>query len=198
MYGEDRRLRYLIGFGLVALLLIVVIILIMTSGGGKPPVAKHEFTDYATDSTVSVSETIIGPIVAAQNHAEATITIDNNSARVTKTQGYANDEIASAQYPMSNDSFTEFLAALDKAGFTNGNTDASLADDKGYCPTGERYIFTVKQGTETLERFWATNCSGTKTYRGNLPLTQTLFANQIPDYQTIIGGVQNNNSYLAL
>jgi len=198
MYGEDRRLRYLIGFGLVAVLLVIVIILIMTSGSGKPPAARHALTDYAGDDTISISEKIVGPVVANQNHAEATITINNSSAMVTKTWGYGDTEIASAQYPMSQASFTEFLAALDRAGFTKGNTDESLADDKGYCATGERYIFTIKQGSQTLERFWATNCGGVKTYRGALGLTQTLFASQIPDYDAIVGGSQNDNANLVL
>jgi len=187
MYGEGRNWRFIIGFGLLAALLIVVILLIVRSGGdsGKVPETKRALTSYANDPNITVSETIIGPINAPQNHNEATISVSNQTATMQLMQGYDGNVINSHDYNMSPASFSEFLHALDKAGFTLGNNDKALKNDAGYCSEGQRYIFEVKDGSNTVQRYWTTSCKGAKTYRGSIGLTLDLFRAQIPDYDSL-------------
>lgn len=191
MYGEDRQWRYFIGFGLVIILLFVIIFIIVNHGGSnKVPTTQRSLPSYSDDDNASARETIIGPIVAEQDHTETQITVSNTSSTIEVTRGYNGNEVTSRSYTSSPAAFSEFLHALDKAGYTHGNTDESLANDQGFCPTGNRYIFTLQDGSRTVQRFWATSCGGTKTYRGNLGLTLWLFENQIPDYDTVINSVQ--------
>ncbi len=182
MYGEGRNLRYFVGIGLVIVLLFVVIALIMRSGGGKAPEAQKELTSYADNSNFSVTMTTVGPITAAENHYQSQIIVTNESTNVEISQGYDGNVTNSRNYAMTPNGFSEFLSALDRAGFTKGNTAKDLQNDKGYCPTGQRYIFEAHDGSKSVQRFWATSCGGTKSYRGNLNLTLNLFQVQVPDY----------------
>lgn len=188
MYGEGRNLRFLLGIGLVIVLLFVVIALIMRSGnnGDKVPETKRELTSYVDDSNFSVTMTTIGPITDAASHTESQIIITNQSAVAEISQGYDGNVINSSNFPLTTNGFSEFLSALDKAGFTKGDTAEDLKDDKGYCPTGLRYIFEAHEGSDTIQRFWATSCKGPKSYKGNLGMTLELFQVQIPNYSDLI------------
>lgn len=186
MYGEGRNLRYLVGMGLVILLLFVIIFMIIRGGGDdKVPETKRELTSYVEDTTFTVSETIIGPIISADKHSEVQINVTNQAATIEVSKGYDGNVVKSNTYPLTTNGFSEFLNSLEKAGFTKGDTAEDLKEDKGYCPTGLRYIFEVRDGSDTIQRFWATSCRGAKSYRGNLPLTLQLFQAQIPDYDTV-------------
>ena len=187
MYGDNRNIRYFIGIGIVIVLLFVVIALIMRSGGNdnKVPETKKELTSYSDDSSFSVSESIIGPITAESTHNEVDITVSNTEATIDIIQGYDGNVINSRTYPMTESGFSEFLASLQKAGYTDGDTQADLKNSEGYCSTGNRYIFAANDNSSTVQQFWATNCGGTKTYRGNLGLTLDLFQAQIPDYEEL-------------
>ena len=59
----------------------------------------------------------------------------------------------------------------------------------GLCPLGDRYVFEFKQDGKELERYWATNCGGTKTYSGNVSLTLALFQAQIPNYNDLVQSI---------
>lgn len=186
MYGEGRNLRYLVGLGLVIVLLFVIIFMIVRGGGDdKVPETRRELTSYVEDTTFTVSETIVGPITSADQHSEIQIQVTNQAATIEVSKGYDGNVVKSNTYPITTNGFAEFLNALDKVGFTKGNTADNLKDDKGYCPTGVRYIFEVRDGSDTIQRFWATSCRGAKSYRGDLPLTLQLFKAQIPDYNQV-------------
>lgn len=187
MYGEGRNLRYFIGIGLVIILLFFVIFLIMRSGGdNKVPETARELTSYVDDSNFSVTLTTVGPITDATTHHEAQIIVTNQDASAEISQGYDGNIVASTSHALTNSGFGEFLSALEKAGYTRGNTTEDLKDDKGFCPTGQRYILEAHDGSKSVQRFWATSCGGTKTYKGNLGLTLDLFQSQIPDYGDLI------------
>ena len=70
-------------------------------------------------------------------------------------------------------------------------TARSSANEKGYCPLGNRYVFEIIEGGDAIQRYWATNCANRKTYKGNLSLTLMLFQAQVPDYNTLVAGLDN-------
>lgn len=198
MYGEGRNRRYFIGFGLVIVLLFLVIFMIVRGGGdeAKVPEAKRTLTSYANESNVTVTQTIIGPITAEETHDEVQINVTNSQTTIDVIKGYDGTVVNSAGYPMTTESFREFLNALEKARFTEGDTGEELKNDKGYCPTGQRYIFEIKQGAQQIQRFWATSCRGPKSYKGELGLTNRLFRAQIPDYGELTRDVNFGSSPL--
>ncbi|CAN5192266.1 hypothetical protein BH09PAT3_BH09PAT3_1470 [soil metagenome] len=201
MYGEGKNWRYLIGFGLVIVLLFIVIFMIIRGGNddsAKVPVTERELTSYVSDPNVTITETVVGPITAAQNHDQVQINVTNSTATIDIIKGYDGNVVNSRSYPITTAAFSEFLSSLEKADFTKGNTDKELADDEGYCPTGQRYIFEVKDGAKSIQRFWTTSCGGTKTYKGDIGLTNRLFNAQIPDYDDLTQDVQFTHNLSGL
>jgi len=177
-------LKYFVGFIATIVLIILLIILIFHGGGAKVPSTAKTLDSYAsTDAEVSV--TIDGPIVADQNHQAVKITVSNDSAVFEQIQGYQGDVIKQQSYPNNTDAYTNFLFALERAGFTEGSSASNLKDERGYCPLGDRYIFEINQDGKELERYWATSCGNPKTYKGIVGLTLTLFQDQIPDYSDL-------------
>ncbi len=202
MYGSGRGLRYFLGFLVVILVLFLLIVMIVRSGNNSAKkVEKTQATlmSYVNNPAITVTQTTIGPVQAAQNHDQATITVSNSSSVMTIYKGYDGSVVDTKSYPMNVASFGEFLKAIDRAGYTRGDTPAELKDDRGFCPLGSRYIFTINDGGNELQRYWATSCNGSRTYRGNVSLTRTLFQNQIPDYNAMINSAnKNSGTYLSL
>lgn len=196
MYSEGKNWRYVIGFGLLIVLLFIVIFMIVRGGGSDEAEVietKRALTSYVSDANVTLVQTTVGPIVAAQNHTETQIRITNQNATLDVMQGYDGNVIASRTHAISTAAFGELLSALEKVGFTEGDTDKSLENDKGYCPTGERYIFEIREGSKTVQRFWSTSCRGDKTFLGSAGSVIALFQEQIPDYSEVTN--QRNNPF---
>ena len=182
--------RYLIGFIIAAGLIVLLIFLIF--GGGKPTVpSTQQSLDSYSSSNSEVSMTIDGPINADQNHEQVKVIVSATSATFEQIQGYQGNVAHTQSYPNNVNAYTNFLFALEGVNFTKGNSDPKMADERGYCPLGTRYIFELDNNGSTLERFWTTDCGGTHTYGGITNATIQLFENQIPDYSKLTTGLTN-------
>lgn len=175
-------MRYLLGFFITVGLIILLIILLVSGGGSKPPVASKTLYSYATSGAEAVM-TIDGPVNADSEHNKIRITVSNNSVVYEEVNGYDNGVTEMHTFNNTTEAYDVFLHALQHAGYMLGDTDKKLADEKGYCPLGDRYIFELKQGEQSLQRFWATECGKPKTYKGNLGVTLELFQKQVPGYE---------------
>lgn len=179
-------MRFIIGV-LIAIGLVVLIIVLILSGGGPSP-QKPSLISYANTSTV-VRMTIDGAVVADQNHREIEVTVGQNSSSLQIIAGYQDHVIKTKSYSNNESSYNVFLHALQLAGYTNGDDSASLKDDLGVCPLGDRFIFTIQNGSDQIQRYWTTNCNGGGSFKGNTDLVITLFQRQIPDYSSLTENV---------
>ena len=180
-------MRYFIGFLITIGLIILLIVLLFTGGGGdnaKKPKNTMALSDYASTDAVA-RLTIDGPIVADQNHQAIRITVGQDDTTYEQIQGYQGTVVKQQSFVNNQEAYSNFLYALGHAGFTKGDNNKDLANEKGYCPTGNRYIFELIDGGNDVERYWATSCSKPKTYKGNLSLTLTLFRAQVPNYNDL-------------
>jgi hypothetical protein len=179
------NLRYLIGFlGIIAIIILVIILIVR--GGGDSAVGPKaiDLADYIT-STSEVTLTLDGPISANDTHHSIKISVDERRATAELIKGYEGQVEDSKSYATNENSYANFLLALKHAGFTLGNTDDSLKDERGYCPTGMRYIYQLKNNDKEVRRFWGTSCNRDGTYKGLGELTRDLFRRQIPDYDDL-------------
>jgi hypothetical protein len=183
-------MRYFAGF-IATIALIILLIVLIFHGGGKPKVQTTSRTLYSYANTdAEASLTIDGPITADQTHQSIKIIVSRDTAAYQQIQGYQGNVQKQQTYNNNVDSYTNFLFAIGRAGFTEGDNSSSLKDERGYCPLGNRFIFAFNQDGKQLERYWTTNCSGTpSTFKGNSSLIVTLFQNQIPDYNTLSNDV---------
>jgi len=183
-------MRYFIGF-LVTIGLIIVLILLLFHGGSKPQVPSTSKTlDSYAGTNADVRLTIDGPVNAAENHTQVQVDVSQTETTYNQIQGYNDTVVNNQNFANTQNSYAAFLFALERAGFTKGNTNSDLQDERGYCPLGDRYVFELRQGGKDLERYWATTCGGIKTYDGNVSLTVQLFQAQVPGYGTLTQDLQ--------
>ncbi len=181
-------LRYFVGF-LLTVGLIVLVIVLLFGGGHKTalPAAKTLWSYSGTDAETRL--TIDGPINGDSIHQQVRITVSRDNVTYEQIQGYEGSVVNQQTFDNNEDAYDSFLHALAHAGFTRGDTSKALADEKGFCPLGDRYVLELRQNDKDIERFWATNCGGTQTYKGNKSVTLILFQRQVPGYEALAGNL---------
>lgn len=184
---RSRQLRFLISVGL-AIVLVVVLLIIAFSRSPSVPHGKP-MASYANNPTAQVAMLIDGPVDAVSLHNQVQIVITNSSTTINIFQGYDNQVMKSRNFPMTEASFHVFLRSLEYANYNSGSNNPKLSQASGYCPTGDRYIFTFDVNNAQVQRYWASTCGGAHTYNGNLSLTITLFQAQIPQYNNLVTGL---------
>jgi hypothetical protein len=176
----------LLVIGVVLLFIVLVIKMFTGHGGPKGPVINlGAYTDTNSQAVLLID----APTNIDQEHRQVRITVSGTQNEIEIIQGYQGNVIDSRTYPNNGPAFSVFLQSLKLANFTKGDTK-STADYRGYCPTGDRYVYKFNDGYKDLFTFWSTSC-GQGTYQGNRPLTRRLFENQIPqaDFSKLAGPI---------
>lgn len=176
-------LAILIGLGLIVIALILVFRAFSSLGGGDGPsdIGNAALIQQA-DKNSEVRFTIQGPITSDQEHRRVVVAVTRDEARLQILSGYQNTVVKTETFVNNEASYAEFLRALDLLGYTRGNDNELLKDDRGYCPTGRRFILQAS-GADLNTRYWATSCGGPATSEADVRRVRTLFEAQIPDYQ---------------
>lgn len=182
-------MKYFFGFLIAILLLFLLIFLLVGRGGQSAPAVQRKMSDYANSSS-SVSLTTMGIINYHKEHRQIRITVEQDNVTYEVISGYGNNVIEIKRFPNTSDAYSTFLQALGLAGYLKGKDEKALADYRGYCPLGQTYVYDIEDNGDQVQQLWSTNCGGTKTYFGNASLTQSLFQNQVPNYQTLSQNVQ--------
>lgn len=183
-------MRYFLGFLASIGLVILVFVLVLRGFGGKnAPVDQNPLIDYAHSDTI-VRMTVDGPIVSDQQHQAYRITVGRSETRIETLQGYEYDTIAEKTYQNNQEGYTNFLRALDLAGYSKGNdkADSQNDDERGVCAFGSRFVFEIINGTSQIQRYWSTTCGGQGTFKGSSENVKRLFDKQVPtaDYSTMV------------
>lgn len=180
-------MKYILGF-MASILLIILLIILLVSGGSnsktKVPNSSVTLASYASTEALT-RLTIDGPITAPQDHRAQRITVSRDVITYEQLIGYDGQVVTTKTFPNTATSYESFLRAIGLAGFTKGDTAASLANDRGRCPLGSRYIFELENKGKRLERFWATSCKGPKSFQGSTNLNISLFKRQVPGYNKL-------------
>ena len=184
--------RYFVGFLLAVGLIVVVVILIirgLTAPHKGGPTAL-DLPSYAeTDTRVQL--TIDTPVTDPDRHNDVILTVGNTASTLVVTKGYDGNTVRIKTYPMTTSAYDVFLRSLNYNGFTKGNNDPSIKDERGHCATGDRIIYEVIDGSgNDLQRYWHTTCNQ-GTFSGNVDIVQRLFIAQFPDYNSLTNDVRS-------
>lgn len=180
-----RAIRYII-FILVVIGLIWLIVLLFQSifsNSNDTVTTQPDIPELSTYADTSAVATLFidGPIVANQEHKSVRISVDRNQSRIEVISGYDNNVISQQAFASTEASYKQFLSALDRLSFTQGDTDLDKQTPDGSCPFGRRYTYTLKSASESVVNFWTTSCSPKGgTYQGEHSATKKLFLAQIP------------------
>lgn len=179
-------LAILIGLGLIAIAVILVFRAFSSLGGNDRPDtgADRAALVQQADKNSEVRLTIQGPITSDQEHRRVVVSVTRNEARLQILHGYQNTVASTVTFANNEAAYAEFLRALDLIGFAQGDDNEALSDDRGYCPTGLRYILQAS-GTDLNTRYWASSCRGEATSAANVSIVRTLFEAQIPNYREL-------------
>lgn len=189
-------MRYIVGLLLGIGLIVLTFILIFrafSGGNDTPETPAINLPSYANTNTV-MRYTIDGAIVSQQNHSRIRITVSKDTVLYEQIQGYEGTLVQSKTYPTNTQAYATFLRALDIAGFDDGNKEITK-DERGYCPSGKRYIYEALDGSESVLRWWGTSCSNDQgSFLGRDSTVRTLFQKQVPDYNDLSRTVKLSGS----
>lgn len=188
-------MKYFFGF-LVTIVIIILAFVLVIRGFSRPkttPKNQTALASYASSET-QVQLVVDGRIIAEQDHDAYRITVGRSEVRIETMRGYAGDVVASKTYTNTQEGYANFLRALDIAGFSKGlqNPTAEQRDERGVCANGRRYIFEIVTGSNELQRYWSTSCSGQGTFKGNTAAVKQLFDRQVPasDFGPLVNPLQ--------
>lgn len=183
-------MRYIIGF-LISIGLIILLFVMIFRGGNEPaaPSQTRRMVDYANTSTV-VQFVDDYAVTADQTHRQTVITVGRDAVTFTAESGYEGNVLHTQTYENNPTSYANFLRALQVAGYANGDNNPELRDERGYCPTGHRYVFEVKDGARSVQRYWSTSCGSVGTFKGRADTIRTLYRRQVPDYDKQIANLR--------
>ncbi len=174
-------LAVLIGLGMIILIIVLIVRGFSSTGKQTETTKQAELTAYAT-TTSTASLTMDGPVVADIDHRTIKIFVRSSDVSVDVIRGYEGTVIDHATFPNNPNSYDIFLRALEGQGFAQGDTNKELADERGTCPSGLRYIYSLTDGAQDVFRFWSTSCTSSQgTFKGNASSVQNLFRMQIPN-----------------
>ena len=189
MYGKN--LRFLIVAVLAIIVLVIaIIVIILNSSKVSHSVYVRPLASYASNPTTNVSMLIDGPETSSSNHNQVLINVNNSTVTINAYVGYNNKLLNFETFPNTEASFHVFLRSLEFSQFNVGSSSTSLSQASGFCPQGDRYIFSTSIDNHQTQRYWITNCSGLQhTFNGNFNLTYSQFIGQIPNYYTFVNNL---------
>jgi hypothetical protein len=186
----SHRYRFLLGMGVIIASITLVLILVFNHSSTTVINQQKPMAAYANDPTVQVAMLVDGPVNAESLHNQVLVTVTNSLTTFKVFQGYDDRIVKEKFFPMTEAGFHVFLRSLEYANFNKGRSSVALSQASGFCPTGNRYVFTYNRNGKQIERYWITNCgSDPYTFTGNSTLTQQLFVNQVPNYDNLITGL---------
>jgi len=185
-------MRYFMGFLVTIGLIVLILFLLLTGGGKKAQKSPHvlNINDYAYSDTAVAEMIVDGPLKSDQDHTEIKIDVSKLNITMTVYQGYDQTVLRSQSFENNDRAFAVFIHALRHANFDKGTNDRALQDERGYCPTGNRTIYSLSNGEGQLMRYWLTTC-GQGTFKGSNGTVSYLFKQQVPstDYQNLLKGL---------
>ena len=187
---ETTAMKFLVTFFIIAVLIIfgVFIFGINKKSTPKPvTVAPSSLQDYAS-ATAEVRLTVDGQVNGDDLHRAIRITVGKNQRKLEVIQGYQGNVIDSKTQDNNESAYDVFLRSLNNAGFTK-ERKTKITDERGVCPTGNRYIYELTNTENNDLRRWSTSC-GAGTFGGQSQLIRSLFQSQITDYETITSTVE--------
>jgi hypothetical protein len=175
----------LITIGLI--ILAFVLLLRGTGGNSGGQGGPLDITKYGTTSVVA-QMTFSNPTQADQTHRQVLVSVGKDSSTINIYQGYQQTVLQTKTYANNVTSYQQFLASLQRAGFTKGDNSKAVASEAGFCPLGDSFVYELVNGDQDIQRYWSTTC-GQGNFKGNRSVVQQLFKQQIPDWGNLTANI---------
>lgn len=179
----------LVSIGLV--ILVIVLLIKGFAGKGSAPSSRINVGTYAYSSAIATL-LIDGPTNLNQTHSQVRISVSGTENEIDIIQGYEGNVVKRQTYSNNPAAFGVFLQSLQLLNFSRGSSGST--DYRGFCPTGDRYVYSFSSDQSELFSYWSTSCGGQGTFQGDAPSVRRLFERQVPshDLVTLTGGTGVN------
>jgi len=168
----------LITVGLVWLTIILIGKALSTTPATTTTTQTKSLSRYDATNTELVM-LIDGPVQSDQTHQSLRITVAQNENAIELMNGYEGQVVNREAFASNSIAYAAFLKSLDKIGFGKPALKSISADERGYCPLRNRFIYTIEENGTQKQRTWTSSC-GIGNYAGDQTLTRRLFIDQIP------------------
>lgn len=184
-------MRYVVSVIAIIAVLFVVIMLLVRGGDSNTStqnsVKATKLIDYA-DKNSTVSVTTIGKMVGEEERRAIRVVVTPNERRLEVLTGYEEAVSSTQTFPNTREAYSNFLSALSNLGFLTSRKNT--ADQRGVCPTGNRYIYDLSQDGSHVSNLWQVSCDKAGTFAGTGATIRQLFQMQIPEYNDLIQDVK--------
>ena len=203
MYME-RYIVMRILLGLFALFVVIFLIVRIAGGGSEesalpevitnqsvstelPPVNISEQADTA--STVRFS--IMGTINSLEEHREIRFSISKTQRVVQIIEGYDGKVLKTMRLDNTENSYQQFLYAIDYMGYTEERAEPTLTEREGVCSHGKQYLYQFTIAGLVRSDLWSDSCNRNHgTFGGDRRRIVALFENQFPEYDSFVRGTR--------
>ena len=162
------------------------------NSGSNAPARITKLAEYDDNDNASVSWTQQGRLVGEDQRRAIRVTITRNKRTVEVLAGYPERVERSAEFPNSSEAFAAFTRALDAANFGR-ERNVAQPDERGICPTGNRFIYRLADAGQEVMRTWSDSCRNSDGPFGGgttAGLIAKLFKDQITGYGQFVSGVR--------
>lgn len=192
MNNNGSKIAVILGIVVILALLLFgvyrVIRPLLFGNPTKPLNPQVNLLDY-TDRDTQVRFSIEGPVTANEIHNTIRIAVTKDNRILEGLNTYDATSVLSQTFPNNAGAFEDFMYALDNAGFIKRDPKATTADERGVCPSGQRYIYELIESGQTVTRLWSSTCGG-GNFAGQSDVVRTLFQNQIPQYNKLTATIK--------
>lgn len=174
-----------------------ILILFLIFGRGSSNTPKNTDTKKADNTPTTLVDyidrdskvilTVSGRINGDDVHRQIRITVSPDDRVAEVIQGYQNNVIKTQKTTNNRQAYDQFMRALARSGFSK-ERNSNIKDERGICPTAQRYVYEIIDNNDQVSRTWAAQCNKGNSM-GNAPLILQLFRNQITDYGKFVNGV---------
>jgi hypothetical protein len=152
--------------------------------------APKQLYDYATSPTARVVFTTQGRIVGDDQFQSIRITVSRSERKIEVLNGYTGRVESSKTFVNNEAAFDTFLRSLNLAGYTS-TRQTKLADERGVCPRGYRYVYELQDANAPTQRTWSVSCTAKEgSFGGSAATVRRLFQDQITDYKQLVRDVR--------
>lgn len=174
----------------ISLAIFVIVLLFKNIGGSGTPTNDRKDVVEFIDTQSTMELTVQGPIVADEDYRSAKVSVSATDVRIELRAGYENRILTTKTYQNNADAYSDFIHALSIMNFAHGDTNKDRANESGFCPTGNRYIYGIQNNGSEVQRFWSASCTA-GTFGGQAARVRALFRAQIPDFTTLVSETED-------
>ncbi len=195
----ERYIVLRIMLAVFALFVIIFFVIRLASGGGDDDTIDDPQTSLLdqplvlgeqVDTRSSVEFTIVGGIVADEDHRQIRYTITQNQRLIEIVQGYDGNVIDRQRLSNTPEAYAAFIYAIEEQGYTATKEKPTNTDRRGVCSDGRQFLYKVRVNGATRSDLWSTSCSSKQgPFGGDRSDIQRLFEKQFPDRREVTSGV---------